>query len=268
MSPTFSNYRCQALPMELTHVVADSTSPCPVCGEPYLVFVTRKRTVRTHRELPVYGCLACQSFYNPSGYVEDAVQLARDLDWHKNVAERNAKASRDLLGALRARGVNISRIVEIGAGIGTLLKIARDEFGAAGIGYEVNPLTQPYARDVNGVDVRAEMWSPQTDCGAYSLMVSIMVLEHIEEPRPLLQAMVKSCLANYATLFISVPFVGRDRWHFLHEPDPRKPQNPFFDNDVHVTHFSPAGMEQVLREFGMTTLEWVRVGLWHGLLAK
>lgn len=242
--------------------------PCPVCGEPFLVFVTHKMTIRTKRDLPLCGCLACQSFSNPSGYVEDEAQLLRDLEWHKGVAERNAKASRDLLGALLAKGVNISRIIEIGAGIGTLLKVARDEFGATGIGYEVNPLTQPYARDVNGVDVRAEFWSAETDCGAYSLMVSIMVLEHIQEPRPLLQTMVRACLAQNAALFISVPFVGRERWHFLHEPDPKAPGNPFFDNDVHVTHFSPSAMEQVLREFGMTQVEWVRAGLWHGLLAK
>ena len=246
----------------------DSLRRCPVCGEPYLVFVTRKRTIRTNRDLPLYGCLACLSFSNPSGYVEDAAQLARDLEWHKGVAERNAKAARTLLGGLRAAGVDLAHVVEIGAGTGTLLKVARDRFGATGVGYEVNPLTQPYAREVHGVDVRAEFWTPESDCGPFTLMVSIMVLEHIPEPRPLLADMARACRERGAALFVSVPFLGRERWHFLHEPDPRAQGNPFFDNDVHVTHFSPLGMETVLREFGMTRLAWIREGLWHGMLAR
>lgn len=245
----------------------DELGKCPVCDQPYLVYVTRKMTVRTRVSLPVYGCLNCLSFSNPSGYRESPEQLANDLEWHKSVAERNTAASRVLLTRLRQEGVDISRIIEIGAGIGTLLKTAL-EFGATGIGYEVNPLTQPYARAVNGVDVRAELWSPETDCGPFGLMVCIMVLEHIAEPRDLIRDMVTSCLRNGAALFISVPFLDRDRLHFLHCSDPRTPGNVFFDNDVHVTHFSSSALESVLREFGMSSVTWIRNGLWHGPLAR
>lgn len=241
---------------------------CPVCGEPYLVFVTRKRTVRTHRDLPVFGCLACRSFSNPSGYVEDDAQLVRDLEWHKSVEARNEKASQALLTGLIDAGVDISKIVDIGAGTGTLLRVAQEKFGSACLGYEVNPLTQPYARLANGVDVRAELWSSDTDSGSYTALLCIMVLEHLPKPRELVRQLVKGCLAQGASLFVSVPFLDRDRWHFLTEPDPRAAQNPFFDNDVHVTHFSSNAMEALLREFGMTSLVWIRQGLWHGILAR
>lgn len=248
-------------------LIPDTPRKCPVCDQPYLVYVTRKPTVRTRVSLPVYACLNCLSFSNPSSYRESPEQLLNDLQWHKGVAERNTAASRVLLPEIESAGVDISRIVEIGAGIGTLLKCAR-EFGATGIGYEVNPLTQPYAQEVNGVDVRAEHWTPDTDCGIYSLMVCIMVLEHIAEPRDLIHNMVTSCIKNRAALFISVPFLDRERWHFLHCDDPREPGNVFFDNDVHVTHFSSAALESVLREFGMTSVTWIRKGLWHGPLAR
>ncbi|WP_200334498.1 hypothetical protein [Thiocystis violacea] len=72
---------------QTTHVVPVAPLPCPVCGESFLVFVTHKMTIRTKRDLPLYGCLACQSFSNPSGYVEDEAQLARDLDWHMQTDE-------------------------------------------------------------------------------------------------------------------------------------------------------------------------------------
>lgn len=124
---------------------------CPVCNEPYLVFVTRKKTARIHRDLPLYGCLACRSFSNPSGYVEDAAQLARDLEWHKGVETRNEKASQALLTGLVDAGVDLSAVVDVGAGTGTLLKVAQEKFGSVCRGYEVNPLTQPYARLANGL---------------------------------------------------------------------------------------------------------------------
>lgn len=242
-------------------------SECPVCGKRYMTYLTRKKTIRTKRDLPLYACLWCQSFSNPSGYVEDEAQLRKALEWHKNVAERNETASHNLFKVLQAKDVKFSRILEIGSGTGTLLKVAK-EYGATGIGYEVNPLTQPYAKDVNDVDVRAELWNKSTPTGPFDLLVCIMVLEHIDTPRPLIKDMVEACLDNNAALFISVPFVDRNRWHFLHDPDPRSKNSPFFDQDVHVTHYSRIGMEIVLKEFGMTSIDWVNQGLWHGILAR
>ena len=229
--------------------------------------VTRKMTARTRVMLPVYGCLSCLSFSNPSGYRESPEQLIRDLEWHKSVAERNTKATRILLATLQEMGINVSRIIDIGAGTGTLLKAAK-EFGSTGIGYEVNPLTQPYARDVNGVDVRAELWSSATDCGPFTLLTCVMVMEHIAAPCDLIREMSKACIANDAALFISVPFLNRSSWDFLHDPDPYRPGTPFFDQDVHVTHFSSLAMESLLREFGLGKIEWVRRGLWYGIVGR
>ena len=164
-------------------------------------------------------------------------------------------------------GVDISHIIDIGAGTGTLLKTAM-EFGSQGIGYEVNPLTQPYAREVNGVDVRSEFWSKQTNCGNFTLLTCVMVMEHIPQPRALIRDMVEACIANGAALFISVPFFFGIQWHFINDPDPGTRGTQFFDQDVHMMHFSPQGMENLLREFGMTSIVWVRKGIWHGPVAR
>lgn len=242
-------------------------SECPVCGEPYLVFVTNKLTVRTKRELPMYGCFACNSFSNPSAYVESDDVMKSDLEWHKKVADRNAAATRTLLDELDSMNVRYGRIIDIGAGIGTLIKAAMER-GSTGIGYEVNPHTQPYAQLHNGVDVRSAYWTPDTYCSPFDLMTCIMVLERIPEPRTLIRDMVTACIREGAALFVSVPFFSKGQWKFIHEADPRAPGNQFFDNDVHVTHFSPMGMENVLKEFGMKRISWVRKGLWHGIVAQ
>lgn len=240
---------------------------CPVCGQKYLFYITNLSTVRTARYLPLYACLWCNSFSNPSGYIESDRVLQLDLEWHKSVADRNAKASKHLLAEFRHLGMPLSKIVEIGAGTGTFLRVAKDE-GIAGLGFEVNPFTQPYALQENDVDVRAELWSKDTDVGEFDLLLSLMVLEHIPEPRPLIKEMVEASLASKAHLYISVPFVDREHWKFLHIDDPKAEGSPFFDQDVHVTHFSPKGMEMVLTEFGMTELRWIRSGMWHGVLAN
>lgn len=245
----------------------DQPRTCPICAEPYLVYITKKKTNRTKRDLPLYGCLACRSFSNPSGYIEDELQLELDFEWHKTVEERNTRSSRVVFKDLKKRGTNFSRILEIGSGTGTFLKAAK-EFGAQGIGYDVNPLTRAYARDVNNVDVRSEFWSADTDCGPFSILVCISVLEHIAEPRAILRDMVEACLRENAQLFISVPLVAKDKWKYLYENNPRAPGNPFFDQDVHVTHFSPEGLENTMMEFGMSSVERIETGMWQGALAR
>lgn len=253
--------------LKVPHNSTNEFSVCPVCNEPFMVYLTKKMTVRTRVALPIYACMSCLSFSNPSGYREDAKQLASDLEWHKGVAERNTKATHLLLADLRSKGVDTSFILDIGAGTGTLLKAAK-ELGLSGVGYEVNPLTQPYARDVNGVDVRAEFWSKETDAGPFTLLTCIMVMEHIERPRDLIREMAEACMARDASLFISVPFLDKSKWHFLFDDDPRSPGTPFFDQDVHVTHFSSRALEQLLFEFGMEVVGWVKTGLWHGPIGR
>lgn len=240
---------------------------CPVCAERLLLYVTCKRTIRSKVDLPLYFCMACKSFSCPSGFIEDDLIQKQSLEWHIAVTERNRAASLTLLRELKLLGVDPSRILDIGAGIGTFLRTAADN-GIAVVGYDINPLTQPYAKTVNNLDVRAEYWTPETNCGNFDLMTCIMLMEHIETPRPLLRGMVEACVDQKAHLFVSVPFVDRSRWHFIHESDPKAAGNPFFDNDMHVTHYSPEAMEQILREFGMKKLSWIKRGLWHGILAS
>lgn len=253
------------IPMN-NNLYKESLRVCPICNKNYMIFLTHKKTIRTHREIPVYYCMHCESFSNPSGYKEDEKQLLMDLEWHKSVAERNSKYGRYLFDLLKKNNVDTSRILEIGSGIGTILKIAK-EINSSGVGYEVNKYTSSYASEVNNVDVREEFWTSKTDC-SFTLLICIMVLEHIEQPRELIKNMVDACIRENASLFISVPFLDRDKWKFIHDPDPKSNGTPFFDNDVHVTHFSSKALEEIIREFGMNSVTWVREGLWHGPLAR
>lgn len=239
--------------------------PCPVCASRFTSHVREVPTRRTKRQIGLYTCLECSSFWNPSGYHEDEAQLARDLEWGKSVTERNKRAATRLFDCLRENGVKPQSVAEIGCGIGTLLTVARSR-GMRVIGYDVNKLAIAHARDANGLDAHAEMWTSETELPPIDLFLCISVLEHVEQPRPLIQELCKAAAAHKAALFISVPFLDRDKWDFIVDPAPEREHTPFFDNDVHVVHFSVKGLGMVMAQSGLKDTKLIKAGLWDGLL--
>lgn len=222
--------------------------------------------MRTRRIIPLYGCFRCHSFWNPSGYVEDERVLKSDLEWGKSVVERNTKAGHSLFDALAARDEKPDRILDIGCGIGTMLSVAEAR-GISAIGFDVNHVATAYAR-TQGVDARTEAWNADTPLPKIDLILCIMVLEHLERPRPLIEQLCLGAIKHGAGLYVSVPFLEEPRWGFIETADPKEPGTPFFDNDVHVTHFSEAGLIGALKEFGLTKCKPVTAGIWHGFIAR
>lgn len=250
---------------DLGELVMPST--CPVCDSSYVAYVRHTPTRRTKRMVPLFTCLSCKSFFNPTGYKEDEEQLKRDLEFLKGVVDRNVKASNDMLDKLAELGVKPRRILEIGGGTGTLLDVARKR-GIDGIGYDVNPLACAWGRETYDLDLRSELWNANTDCGSFDLFVCISVFEHIDTPRPLFAQIAERCKREKAWAFISVPYLAENRWHFLDDPDPYLKGTPFFDQDVHVLHFSHGGFTTMAEQHGATSVRVVPTGLWTGHLMK
>ena len=248
-------------------VTAEDLRRCPACDAPFTAYVRDVPTRRTNRLIPLYACLDCRSFWNPSGYRETDAQLKKDVDWGVSVEERNRAASARLFDHLEQRGVEISSVAEIGCGIGTLLNVARER-GYRAVGFDVNRHAADYATKVGKLDVRSEFWSAETALPPIDLFLCISVLEHLDQPRPLIENLCRAALRNRAALFISVPFLDRPKWEFVLDPEPTRQGTPFFDNDVHVVHFSTPGLLSAMESFGLRDIEEVRYGLWHGLLAK
>lgn len=240
---------------------------CPVCDSPFTAYVRDVPTRRTKREIKLFTCLSCRSFWNPSGYKEDTVQLERDLAWGISVEKRNIGAANRLFDALIQAGVAISSVAEIGCGIGTLLSVAKTR-GYSVIGYDTNDLATKYARDVNHINSFTDMWTSETTTPNVDLYLSISVLEHIERPRSLIENLCKAALKRKAALFISVPFISEQKWNYILDPDPHKLGTPFFDNDVHVTHFSADGLISAMRSFRLQELTFLSTGLWEGILYR
>lgn len=142
------------------------------------------------------------------------------------------------------------------------------ELGSTGIGYDINDLTTSYGRQKHNLDLRSEFWTSKTDTGPFDVMLCISVLEHVDRPRGLMAEMAEACRRERAALFISVPLLDEDKWPFILDPTPTRQGTPFFDNDVHVTHFSSLGLEKAMWEHGAAKVDWLREGLWHGTVAR
>jgi len=241
--------------------------PCPVCASPFTAYVRKVPTIRTRRLINLYTCLECRTFWNPSGYREDEQVLESDLKWGLSVAERNTQAALKLFATLSKLGVEPQSVADIGCGIGTLLKTATS-LGKSVVGFDVNHRAVKYAVSMNGVEAYAALWDANTQTRPIDLYLSIMVLEHLEEPRPLIRELCAAAMKHNAAVFVSVPFMNRDRWPHILNPDPKVPGTPFFDNDVHVTHFSIEGMMKAMADFGLTNTQYVGTELWSGVLGR
>jgi len=234
---------------------------CIVCNSPFVAYVRDVPTRRTKRNIPLYYCMDCESFYNPSGYREDDIQLAKDLNWNISVIDRNIRYSQRLIPRLLELRPNAKRLLEIGCGIGTFLSVARD-FLPQVIGYDTNHHATEYGKRVFNLDLRNEFWTAKP-AENYDIIACISVLEHLEHPRPLFEQLALAAKQSRGILYISVPFLDRDKWHFILDPDPYQKGTPFFDNDVHVTHFSRKGILELAKQYGATQFTEITHG-WYG----
>ncbi len=241
---------------------------CPVCDSPYVFHLRDVVTKRTRKEIPLYACLRCRSFSNPSGFHEDDAFLHAALEWHLRVHDRNRQYSTSLFTNLKPHIPRLTSVLEIGCGTGTLLQVAREWGAERTLGFDLNRLAIEYGRKEFGLDLSAEVWDALKIPARYDLVLCISVMEHLEQPRHLFREISTYCRIHQASAFISVPFFDEDSWHFLHNPDPSLEKSLFFDNDCHVTHFSRDGFLRLCREFGSTSEIPVYGGAWRGYVIR
>jgi SAM-dependent methyltransferase len=138
-------------------------------------------------------------------------------------------------------------MLEVGCGAGFFVEACKD-YGLRGVGFDINPHLTEFAQSYKMIDV---INGPLTEAfpGKFDLVAAIGVLEHVEKPRDLFKLMV-SKLDRDGAIYINVPFVEREHWPFLWRANDNPGSTPadvFYDNDVHITHFSREGLERMGR---------------------
>ncbi len=155
-----------------------------------------------------------------------------------------------------------TRLLDAGAGRGRFVATARAAgYDAVGIEPSTRGTRSPFVTEVS-ID-EAEI-AP----GSLDAVTLWHVLEHLDDPRAAL-ARISSWLAPGGTLLVGVPniaswqaLLGGERWYHLDVPR-------------HRVHFSPAGLEALLRACGFTPVrtshllvEQNQFGIWQSLVSR
>jgi SAM-dependent methyltransferase len=177
-----------------------------------------------------------------------------------------------------------ARLLDAGAGRGRFVAAARvagyDAFGVEPSGSAVEPSgaaaggaagAREAAADTPGPDrsiLRTTIEGARIDAGSVDVVTLWHVLEHLDRPGPALER-IGSWLRPGGGVVIGVPNLaslqarlGGDRWFHLDVPR-------------HRVHFTPAGLDALLRSHGFTThsvrhtlLEHNPFGMWQTLLSR
>jgi 2-polyprenyl-3-methyl-5-hydroxy-6-metoxy-1,4-benzoquinol methylase len=249
---------------------------CPVCCSKYVTYFQDVIGNRTRNFFKQYFCMDCNSFFHKSGYSEDLFQQKSDFEELLSQRENHEAIMSQLVLELMTKVPYCKTMLEIGFGTGYLMKAGMN-YGLSVYGFEVNKYCVEYAQHDLELNCEKGLFSSEHP-NKYVLIVANQVFEHLENPRDLLITMI-SKLNPDGCIYISVPFVERNMWHFLESAGSTPsatPPDPFYDNDVHITHFSRKGMELMGSSLGARSSEfWISTdvfyhspGSYHGVLFR
>ena len=233
-----------------------STLPCPACASRYTVYLQDVLGRRTNDLIPQYVCLDCRSFFNHSGYRETDQQQKDDFEYLKGQSSNHYAIAGQLCLELITRVPHVKTVCEVGYGLGWFLRACND-FGRETYGFEVNPHCYQHAHDELGLDCKLGLFDASHD-KTYDMFAAIMVFEHLEQPRALFSLM-RDKLNPDGVIYLCVPFVERRDWPYLwtagSNPGPAAP-DVFYDNDVHIMHYSIEGLSKMGLSLGARSAEY------------
>jgi SAM-dependent methyltransferase len=225
---------------------------CDLCGGPNLATIDRVAQVQE--------CGTCgYRFVNPrptQAAIAAAYSDPHAYDhWLQQDAGRAVMWSRRLrfVDSLEAPG---RRLLDVGAGIGTFLAMARAE-GWEVAGTEVSASASELARDRYGIDLRLGQLDELTvPDGSFDAVTLWHVLEHVPSPRSVLTACHR-LLVTSGVLVVAVPndsdallLPRRVKRVFQRLPYQRyEPLSP--GEEVHLSHFRPDVLRRLLGASGV-----------------
>ncbi len=222
---------------------------CWACGRASLLRVASLRGSRTGIRAPLYICTSCRSAYQRPGYREDDGALREDLGWHLAKLTTHADQARELIQQMLELRPHARTLLDVGCGVGTTVAAAQG-LGLSAIGVEPNPYAQQHAVEVLQLDVLPGCYRAEEFPTPFDLVILDNVLEHIEEPRAMLED-VLARVAPEGLLYVAVPAnrggLARLAFSLLWQ---RSRFSIFRDNDVHINHFTAAGIARMAADCG------------------
>jgi 2-polyprenyl-3-methyl-5-hydroxy-6-metoxy-1,4-benzoquinol methylase len=140
------------------------------------------------------------------------------------------------------------KLLDVGAGNGYFIKLARDEFGFDATGIGISQHEIEFAKKVTGVDILLEDISQHKS--DYDIITNFNVIEHVVDPQAFLESMI-SRLNPGGLLVISTPNTtcmrarlrGLKNWERIDPPH-------------HINLFPKKTLRYLLRKNGMKELKY------------
>jgi len=232
---------------------------CPLCG-------SAKHGVHiAFPEIPVIRCGGCGFLYSsmvmPAGrlneYYAEEFGSQRHLQGQIVTARVNAWAARRLLGE---HLLSVRIFLDVGTGYGFFLREIRDRFLIQGVGVELSRQEAAYGREVLSLDIRNVLLS---DSGVpknhYDLVTTFEVIEHTRDPRAFLGEVIEYVKPGGYCLVMTDNFESRVA-RSLGAGFPK------WIPHAHISHFSAATFERLVRDSGMTITRRLSYTPWELLL--
>jgi len=152
------------------------------------------------------------------------------------------------------------KLLDVGAGNGYFVYLARNEFGMRADGLEISTAEVEYARTTFGVELLRGDLSVVT--GRYDVITSFNVLEHVKEPTSLLEEMTER-LAPGGLLVITTPNPSciHRRLRCLHKWNMVCPPH-------HINLFTRAALQELLARKGFDVLEYSTLSTYINAVRK
>lgn len=242
---------------------------CPICERSRLKQLGR-RGGAAHRanagvECEIWRCSSCGLIFpNPMPVPVNGVEQHYDLDADKYFEHHQQENKEQSAGYLLTQSEELigrkGRLLDIGAGRGELLSVAR-EAGWDVTGIELSARFAKYATSVSGLPIRME---PLEDCrfphDSFDCVILSAVLEHLYNPNETV-AEIARILTRNGVVYIDVPneqglyFKVGNLYQKLRRRDWVVNLAPTF-SPFHVFGFSPRALRALLSKHGLMPVRW------------
>jgi SAM-dependent methyltransferase len=200
----------------------------------------------------MFRCVECDAYFSDGGPVNyDDVDLTKFCRPYTDVIRASCAKFRQFI----ERSMRLGRLLDIGAGMGFSIEVARDR-GWAATGLEPNIALARYAVE-QGLDVRRSYLGSDT-VGEFELVLIDNVLVHIPEPLPFL-ANAARLLSSTCLLVIAIPPFdwlrsSLGRLTYVRDRVSVPQLNVFNEVDEHVNVFGRLGMVKLAGRVGLRPL--------------
>jgi SAM-dependent methyltransferase len=242
---------------------------CPICEVPPSKYLGR-RGGAAHRqnlgiECQVWSCGKCGLIFpNPmpvpiGGLEQHYAVRPEDYFHHHEESDRLQYASM-LMQQLRELKIKKGMLLDIGAGRGELLRVARED-GWTAVGIETSPDFAEYAARYSQAEV---IQKPLQECrfnkNTFDAVVLGAVLEHLYNPAEVIQEIAR-ILKPGGALFVDVPnerglyFIAGNLYYRFRLRDWVVNLAPTF-SPYHVFGFTPGSLKKLLGKNGLHPVIW------------